>query len=496
LRAGAPAPAPLSPGEFRLALAGLMTTLTLAALDQNIVGSALPRITSDLGGLAHLSWIVTAFMLASTATTPIYGKLSDIYGRRPLFVTAIVLFLLGSALCGTAGSMTQLILFRGVQGLGAGGLIALAQTALGDFVSPRERGRYQGLFTAVFALCSVSGPLLGGFLTDALSWRWIFYVNLPVGAAALVLILLGLPRRPGMMRHRVDYLGAAVLTATTTSALLVLTWGGSVYPWSSPIVIGLGLAALALLASFIALERHAPEALLPLRLFAGKVFVVAVAVTGLTSTALFGAMIFLPTYFQIVLGASPSQSGLLTTPLMGGLIVASTVGGRLVSRTGHYKRYPVAGLATATAVFLLMRWTIVSGAPNLVLEGQLVVLGACLGLVMPNMTVSIQNAVDRPDLGIATSSASFFRSLGGSLGVALSGAILTGIIERTRLPGSGDLHATIAGGIQRLASVPAETRTAVAALYRDAIAASFLAGAAVAALAFAIVLLLPERPLR
>lgn len=490
----------ISRGEFRIALAGLMLALTLAALDQNIVGTALPQIVSDLGGLAHLSWVVTAFLLASTATTPIYGKLSDLYGRKPLFVLAIVVFLAGSALCGLAQTMTQLILFRFLQGLGAGGLMTLAQTTIGDLVSPRERGRYQGLFSAVFAVCSVAGPLLGGALTDALSWRWVFYVNLPVGAVALVFIAFGLRRPHRAVAHRIDYGGALFLSAGTACVLLVLTWGGTAYAWSSPVIVGLALGAAVLFALLAGCERRAREPVLPPRLFRDRVFVVSSAVLGLTAMALFSAVVFLPLYFQLVLGASPSHAGLMLAPLMAGVIVSSVVGGRLVSLTGRYKVFPVVGLAVATGAYLVLAWAASAGAGAWLMESSLVGLGVGLGLVMPTLTVAIQNAVERRDLGVATSASAFFRSLGSAVGVALAGAIMTA--ELHRLLPAAYTEAAAGGpslleeGVQGIARLPLAQHEAIVAAYRHAIAAAFVAGAVVAALALAAVLWLPERPLK
>src|SRR5271156_3841101 len=297
-----PHPQPtVSKRELYMVFAGLMLALTLASLDQNIVSTALPRIVSDLGGLAHLSWVVTAFMVTSTISTPLYGKLSDMYGRKPLFFTAIIIFLIGSIVCGLAQTMFQLILFRAIQGLGAGGLITLAQTTVGDLIVPRERGKYQGLFGAVFATCSVAGPILGGFITDALSWRWIFYVNIPVGAAALFLIGIGLRHHGKVVRHRGDYAGAALLTAGTVSLLLLLSWGGSVYPWLSPIILGLAAATALFYGLLVRQERRAQEPILPPQLFNNRVFVVGVSVIGLNAMALFGSLVFLPLYFQVVL---------------------------------------------------------------------------------------------------------------------------------------------------------------------------------------------------
>jgi EmrB/QacA subfamily drug resistance transporter len=484
-------PAPISRRELRIAFSGLLLTLTVAALDQNIVGTALPRIVSDLGGLAHLSWVVTAFLLASTTTTPLYGKLSDLYGRRPLFFAAILIFLVGSMLCGAAGSMTQLILFRGVQGLGAGGLISLSQITIADLVSPRERGRYQGLFGAVFAICSIAGPLLGGFLTDVLSWRWIFYVNLPIGAAALLLITIGLPRTSRHVVHRIDFLGAMWLSGATVCLLLVLSWGGAVYPWLSPLVIGLAIAAVVLSALFIFQERVASEPIVPLRLFADRVFVVSVAAIGLTSTALMGAFVFLPAFFQLVLGVSPSTSGLMTAPLMAGLILASVAGGRIVSATGRYKLLPVIGLVVAIVAFLALAIAIRTGGGGLVIEVTLPILGAGLGLVMPNLTVAIQNAVERTDIGVATSASSYFRSLGGALGVAAAGAVMT-----SALSGFSAAIGEAASSLSQIAQLPPATREAFTLAYRNGIATTFFAATAVSVFTFLIILMLPDRPLR
>jgi EmrB/QacA subfamily drug resistance transporter len=485
---------------FRLSLAGLLTTMALAALDQNIVSTALPRIVGELGGLAHLPWVITAFMLTATASAPLYGKFSDMHGRRPLFVVAILVFIAGSALCGLAPSMTGLILFRGLQGLGAGGLMVLAQTAIADLVPPRQRGRYQGLFTGVFALCSVTGPVLGGVITDALSWRWIFYVNLPVGVVALSLILVALPRseRP-RVAHRIDYPGAVLLTMTTAALLLVLSWGGIIAAWSSPTIVGLTLGALVLFALLLFCERVAAEPILPLPLFRNRVFAVVIAVVAVTAMALFGAFVFLPTFFQLVLDRSPSHAGLLTAPLMAGLIVASVIGGRLVSALGRYKALSVLGLGLAIAGFVAIAAAVRETAPLPAIEAALVVTGAGLGLVMPNLTVAIQNAVAPEMLGVATSAVSFFRSLGGAFGVALSGSLLTGRVDAA-LAAAGSAADTarraVAGGAGGITALPPELHELVAAAYRQAIGTTFATGAMIAGFGLVLLLLLPERSLR
>jgi len=489
---------PITPREIRIVFAGLMLALALAALDQNIVGTALPRIVSDLGGLSHLSWVVTAFLLTSTTTTPLYGKLSDMFGRKPLFVVSILIFLTGSCLCGLSGSMTQLIIFRGIQGLGAGGLITLAQTTIADLVAPRERGRYQGLFGAVFALSSIAGPLLGGFITDWLSWRWIFYVNLPVGALALALIVFGFRRPQRSISHSIDYPGVAFLSAGTTTLLLLLTWGGVSYPWTSPVILTLAGASVLLFCLLVRQERRAAEPVFAPAIFRNKVFVIASLVIGLTFMALLGTAVFLPLYFQLVLGFSPSRAGLMMAPMTLGLITSSFLGGRLVSRTGRYKIFPIIGLACTATALLAVMWAATVGAGIPFMEGALSLLGFGFGFVMPNLTVAIQNAVDPGQLGMATATAGFFRSLGGAFGVALSGAIVTTRLHHMHLvSGKGAAARSIVEqGIQQIAQLPVLQRDVVLGAYRDAISTTFLAGAAVAVVAFTITLFLPEKPLK
>jgi EmrB/QacA subfamily drug resistance transporter len=476
-----------------------MLALALASLDQNIVSTALPRIVSDLGGLAHLSWVVTAFMVTSTSSTPLYGKLSDMYGRKPLFIAAILIFLIGSILCGLAQSMFQLILFRAIQGLGAGGLMTLAQTTVGDLIAPRDRGRYQGLFGAVFAACSVAGPLLGGVITDMFSWRWIFYVNLPVGVAALFLITIALRKHKRTVTHRIDYTGAALLTGGTVCLLLFLSWGGITYAWLSPQVLTLAALVILFYVLFLKQEMRAPEPILPLVLFRNRVFVIAVSVIGLNAMALFGSLVFLPLFFQLVLGASPSHAGLMMAPMMGGVIVSSVAGGRLVSMTGRYKIFPIIGLIVGSSAFLTLAWAALAMGSISVIETALVCLGCGLGLVMPNLTVAIQNAVERHNLGVATSSSAFIRSLGSALGVALAGAVVSAQLHHLlpnswRVPGPTG-RSLLELGVQEIAQIPIDQRHILMNAYRHAIATTFLTGAGVAALAFIIVLFLPERPL-
>lgn len=498
------APHPVAPPatkrEIYTVFAGLMLALALASLDQNIVSTALPRIVSDLGGLSHLSWVVTAFMVASTTSTPLYGKLSDMYGRRTLFFVAIGIFLVGSILCGAAQTMFQLIAFRAVQGLGAGGLMTLAQTTVGDLIEPRERGKYQGLFGSVFAACSVAGPLLGGVITDTFSWRWIFYVNLPVGIAALALIAFALRKHRRTVRRRIDYAGAALLAVGTVSLLLLLSSAGTAYAWISPQVIALALVAAVFFAAFLRQEMRAAEPILPLVLFRDRAFVIAVTVIGLNSMALFGSLVYLPLFFQLVLGVSASHAGVMMAPMMGGVIVAAVTGGRLVSWTGRYKVFPVIGLIVGCSSFLALAWGAMEGCGIPWIEVSLVSLGFGLGLVMPNLTVALQNSVDRRHLGVATSSSAFIRSLGGALGVAVAGAVVTARMHHLlgptwSQPGPSG-RSLLELGVQEIALIPEDQRHILMGAYRHAIATTFITGACVAALAFCIVLFLPERPLR
>jgi EmrB/QacA subfamily drug resistance transporter len=367
--------------------------------------------------------VVTAYLLTSTAVTPLWGKLSDLYGRRSTFQAAVAIFLAGSMLSGLSENMGELIAFRALQGLGGGGLMALALAIVGDLVSPRERGRYQGYFGAVFALASVSGPLLGGYLTDQLSWRWIFYVNLPLGIAALVVtsLVLRIPFR--RLRRRIDYLGSLLLVAAVSCVVTATTWGGTTFPWGSVQIIGLAVAAAVLLALFVAWEARASEPILPLRLFRNPVFTVAGAITLLLGLALFGAVVYLPEYLQVVQGASAISSGLQLIPLTLGIVIASAVSGQLVSRTGHYKVFPVIGAALLTTGFWLLTHIEVTTS-TAVLSGWMLVVGLGIGCIMQVALLAVQNAVAYQDLGTATSATVFFRLLGGSLGTALFGAVL------------------------------------------------------------------------
>jgi EmrB/QacA subfamily drug resistance transporter len=489
-QAHADAPAPLGRRQLVLTFSGLLLAMLLASLDQTIVATALPTIVGDLGGLDQLSWVVTAYLLGATVTMPLWGRASDLYGRKTLFQAAIVVFLAGSALSGAAQSLGELIAFRALQGLGAGGLMTLAMVIVGEIVSPRERGRYQGYIQMVFVVASVAGPLLGGVFTDHISWRWVFYVNLPIGAAALALTATTLHLPVRRIRARIDYAGAALVAAGLTCILLVTSWGGRQYAWSSAEILGLAAAAVVLLVAFVVQERRAAEPILPLQLFRDPVFGVVSAVLFLGTLAFFAVIVFMPIFLQAVTGASATDSGLLLLPLLLAATTSTAVSGRLISRTGRYKVFPVAGLALMTVgLLLLSRMT--AGTSQATAAMLLVVFGLGFGMVSQVLTLAIQNAVDRRDLGIATASANLFRSLGGSIGVAVFGALFaarldTASIDPERLQASPEA----------LASMPASVQHDVAAAVAHALQTVFLVGAPIAALGLLVVLFLREVPLR
>lgn len=419
---GAAGPAHLSHRQILTIFSGLMLGMLLASLDQTIVATALPTITGELGGLNHLSWVVTAYLLATTVSTPLYGKLGDLYGRKRLFQAAIAVFLVGSALCGLAQTMAQLIAFRAIQGLGGGGLIVLAQAIIAEVVSPRERGRYQGYFGAVFGTSSVAGPVLGGFLTDHTSWRWVFFVNLPLGALALVVTAIVLPASRPHHRPRVDYRGAVLLTVGVSAIVLLTTWGGAEYAWDSATIIGLGVLALVALTALVIVERGVSEPIVPVHLFGGRTFRVATSASFIIGVAMFGTISFLPLFLQMVNGASATNSGLLLMPLMLGLLAASMAAGQITSRTGYYRAFPIVGTAVATVAMLLLS-SMSAGTRQASVTAYMIVLGVGIGLSMQTLVLAVQNAVPIRELGVATSSVSFFRSMGGSIGVALFGAL-------------------------------------------------------------------------
>jgi EmrB/QacA subfamily drug resistance transporter len=503
-----PAPSPadtLGTAERRrlmVVFGALMLAMLIAALDQTIVATALPTIVGDLGGLTQLSWVVTAYILTSTISTPLYGKLGDLYGRKRIFQGAIVIFLVGSMLCGLAQNMVELIGLRALQGIGAGGLMVGSQAIIGDIVSPRERGRYMGYFGAVFGLATVAGPLLGGFLVDHASWRWVFYINVPIGAAALVAtgLVLHLPRR--RREHRIDYLGAALLGAGVTCIVLLTTWGGTEYPWASAQTAGLSIGALVLLGVFILVERRAPEPILPLSLFRNSVFALTNAAGFIIGLALFGSIVFLPQYLQIVKGDGATNSGLLLVPMMVGLLITSILSGQLISRTGRYKVWPILG-TTITIVGLYLLSTMDASTPQVVTAAWMVVLGLGLGAVMQVLVVVVQNAVPQKDLGTATSTATFFRSMGGSIGVPIFGAIFSNVLigHLAKALPAGFRLGGLSGGVgnaspQVLDKLPPLIHAGVVHAFAQSLGAVFLAGVPFAVIALVVVCLIKEVPLR
>lgn len=495
------APQALPQAKVWAIFGGLMLAMLLAALDQTIVATALPTIVSDLGGAEHLSWVVTAYMLASTATTVLWGKLGDLFGRKTLFLACIVIFLAGSILAGTSQTMGQLIAWRALQGVGGGGLMVLSQAIIGDVVPPRERGRYQGLFGAVFGVSSVAGPLLGGFFVDNLDWRWVFYINIPVGALALVVVASVLPRIAAGARPRIDYAGIVLLATLSTAIVLVTSLGGTTWEWASVPVYAMVALAAASLVAFVVAERRAPEPVLPLHLFRNKVFSVAAVIGFAVGFAMFGAITYLPLYLQTVKGSTPTESGLEMTPMMLGLLITSIGSGQLISRTGRYKIYPILGTAvTAVGLYLLS----LMGRDTTTLQAGLsmFVLGAGLGMVTQVLVIAVQNSVSYRDLGTATSGTTYFRTIGASIGVAVFGTVFSGRLTGELADGAPDTAQgpctpeALAASTQTLARCAPEVQAWFLDAYADALHVVFLGAVPVAALAFLLTWLLPEVELR
>jgi EmrB/QacA subfamily drug resistance transporter len=470
-------------GRILAIYSGLMVTLLLAALDQTIVATALPRIVSDLGGITQYSWVFTAYMLTSTVTVPLYGKLGDVYGRKYLFLIAIVIFLVGSALCGIAQGMTQLVLFRAIQGIGAGGLFPLSLAVIGAIVPPRDRGRYQGLIGSVFAASSIAGPAVGGFIVDNTTWRWIFLVNLPVGGIALAVISLTMPRRAALKEHSIDWLGAGVLAGGTAALLLGLVWAGHDYAWTSGHVVVALAAAVVALAGFAAIERRVREPILPFDSLRDPIVASSIACMALVGMAMFGTISYVPLFVQGVIGTSATSSGVVLTPLMLGAVVTSFLSGQLVSRTGRYRWNVILGPPVlALGMLLLSRMN--AGTTNGEAARNMVVAGIGLGSMMQVFVLSVQNAVPRARIGSATALTQFSRQMGATVGVTVMGAIV-----------NHGLPANAAGGgeLAVIHRLPPALRVTLA----HALHPAFLAATIVAVLVWLIALLgVKEVPLR
>ncbi|WP_433551408.1 MDR family MFS transporter [Micromonospora zamorensis] len=471
------------PNNIRVVLFGLMIAMMLAMLDNMIVSTALPRIVGEFGGLNHFTWVVTAYVLGTTVSTPIWGKLGDLYGRKSVFLTSVVVFLVGSALCGMAGSgmlggpqdgMVQLIAFRAVQGLGAGGLMVGVMAIIGDLVPPRERGRYQGMIAGIMAIAMVAGPLAGGFITDHLSWRWAFYVNLPLGGIALLVLMTTMHLPKYRTEHRIDWLGAGLLSVGITAIVLITTWGGSEYDWTSPQIFGLAVLAVLALVAFGLVERRVQEPILPLALFANRNFALISVIGFLLGFAMFGAMNFLPLYQQTVQGASATNSGLLLLPLMFGMLVVSLVIGRAITRNGRYRAYPIIGGVVMTAGMALLSM-LDTDTSKLMSSLYMVVLGVGMGFLMQTSMLIAQNSVEQKDLGAASGAATFFRSIGGSFGISLFGAIFANRLASSE---GGRAFGGESGGagmdLEKLKDLPAQAREMVLGGLSDAISHVFL----------------------
>ena len=490
----------LSHRRVLIIIGALMLGMLLAALDQTIVSTALPTIVGDLKGGSHIAWVVTAYLLAATVSTPLWGKLGDQYGRKFFFQAAIVIFLVGSVFSGLSHSLVELIAFRAVQGLGGGGLMVGAQAIVGDIVSPRDRGRYMGLFGAVFGVASIVGPLLGGVFVDDLSWRWIFYINLPIGAVALAVVAAQVPGHLGTVHHVIDYLGAVTLTLAASSLVLFTSLGGTTYRWGSAAIILLGVVGFALVGVFALVERRAAEPVLPLHLFKIRTFSVTSVVGFIIGFAMFGAITYLPAFFQVVKGLSPTASGIELLPLMAGLLVVSIGSGQIIARTGKYRVFPIAGSALTTLGLYLLS----TMGPNTTALQQafyMVVLGMGLGGVMQVLVIIVQNAVPQSELGVATSGATFFRSIGGSFGTAIFGAIFANVLVgnlATHLHGlslppgfnSEDITPAL------LAHLPALVHQGLIDAYSQTIQTVFIVSVPICALAFVASWLIPHVELK
>ncbi|GGV54740.1 MFS transporter [Streptomyces longisporoflavus] len=488
------------PRSVRVVMMALMVTILLAMLDNMIVSPAMPTIVGDLGGMEHLSWVVTAYMLATAASTPIWGKLGDMYGRKGVFLTSIVIFLLGSVLSGMAQDMGQLIGFRAVQGLGAGGLMVGVMAIIGELVTPRERGKYMGMMTGVMAVAMIGGPLVGGTITDHLGWRWAFYINLPLGAVALAMVtaVLHLPKKKA--EGRIDYLGAALLTVGISSLVLVTTWGGTEYAWTSTVIMELIAIGVVALIGFVIVQKKAAEPILPLHIFRSLNFTLMSVIGFLTGFVMFGAMLFLPLYQQAVQGASATNSGLLLLPMLLSMMVVSFFSGRFTTSTGKYKIFPIAGtVLMVLGLFLLAQMD--TDTSRFTSGLYMAVLGAGMGCLMQITMLVAQNSVEMKDMGVASSSATLFRTLGSSFGVAIMGALFNSRVEDTMASRAGELGGKVT---EQSAQLDADSLARLAAPVRDAYQhavsagthSAFLLGAVIGVAALVAALFVKEVPLR